>query len=244
MKKENFKIFLLTFITLILIACDSKNATDFEDDKNRIISEMIRDTIFINDTTIIIETEIVHDTITDYVYDTIYINKERKLIQLELNGQIQYSETWIKANERKTFNKTYQQNTIAGTFYLDSLVDNVIIHSNMTFTRNEDDIENSTEWLFKLLLNTRFLNFDNETILLPFGQTPGIFHYFTVITTNKNKTNYSKVSQNNILRINFNNKQENSFNMIIEGVLLKEDSDLINPNSYINFSLIIPLKFK
>lgn len=244
MNKADFKIFLFTFVTLIIIACDSKNAIDFEDDKNRIISEMVRDTVFINDTTVIVETIVVHDTIVDKIYDTIYINKERKLIQLELNGQIQYSENWFKGNERKSFNKSYLQNTITGTFYLDSLEDNVLIHSNMTFTRNEDNIENSTEWLFKLLLNTRFLNFDNETILLPFGQTPGIFHYFTVITTNKNKTNYSKISQNNLLRINFNNKQGNSFNMVIEGVLLKEDSDLINPNSYINFSLIIPLKFK
>lgn len=243
MKKENFKIFLLTFITLILIACDSKNAVDFEDDKNRIISEMVRDTVFINDTTYIIETVVVHDTIKDVIYDTIYINKERKLIQLELNGQVQYSETWIKGNERKTFNKAYKQNTINGTFYLDSLEDNVLIYTNMTFTRNEDNIENSTEWLFKLLLNTRFLNFDNETIILPFGQTPGIFHYFTVITTNKSKNNFPKVSQNNLLRINFNNKQGKSFNMVIEGVLLKEDSDLINPNSYINFTLIVPLRF-
>lgn len=251
MNKMNLKILFLTFVTLIIIACDSQNAIDFEDDKNRIISEMVRDTVFINDTTIIVETEIVHDTITDVVYDTIYITKERKLYELFINNNVQLTEYWYDGDDLKSYLKTYSMNEVSnlinGTLYLDSLEDNVLIHTNFNFTRTNYRNEKRDEWLFKLLINTRYLNFDNETILLPFGQNPGFFHYFTAITTNSKNEYFSKVSQNSLLRINFKEKRKNSFIMEIEGVMLLEDikiKDLGNPKSYITFILSIPLEFK
>lgn len=238
-----YKILILTYITFILIACNSKNAVDFEDDKNRIVSEMIRDTIFRTDSIEIVRTEVVHDTIRDTIYDTLYVEKERRKIEYFIDAGIEFTESWFFDKKPYTSTSFIDEKQLSGRFLLDSSNQNSILSVNLNFTRRRDNIpENINEWLHKLIINSHYLELHNQTTLQPFGQNLGFFHYFTAVTTNKGFNYFTKTQPNyNLVIVSFEEQSPTKMNMYINGEILKENVNNIDSTSFISFRFKIPL---
>ena len=68
------KIILILFILVTFNSCQ-KDAIDLDIDKNRVISEFVRDTVYITDSVYVIQTVVRIDTVVQTIRDTIFKNK-------------------------------------------------------------------------------------------------------------------------------------------------------------------------
>ncbi len=245
MLKLFIKVFIYVFITTILIACNMKDAIDFEDDKNRIISEQLRDTFYINDTTFVEVRVVVHDTIRDTIRDTIYINQQRETIKLINDKPVTFTEKWINAQETpENYKRIFFPSVIIGDFLLNINENGKIVFANIFFDRGEYVSDSRIEWLSDLTIGPRFLKYETKNTLSPFGQNLGGNNYFYATTKNKKNQLFRKSEPQNIVFVSFKEESTNRFNMIIEGTLIYNDKRPEFKEFYFEFELIIPLRYK
>lgn len=232
------KVLFYTFVTLILLACNMKDAVDFENDRNRIITEQFKDTIIINDTTIVEVYVVVHDTIRDTIRDTIYTTRADKMITLEIEGVITFSEQWVDSkNAGQVYNRIFLPSAINGRFLMDWSDDGKKIHTSMSFERGEYVSNDRVEWLQNLVIATRYLNFETQNTLFPLGHNFGTNHYFAATTKNSNNQFFAKNDLQNILTINFREVSSEKFYMVIDGTILYYDKNPSNSKSYMKYKL-------
>lgn len=240
------KIYLISAFFIFLIACN-ENALDFESDKNRVISELVRDTIFVTDSIYIVEEVVKIDTLIETIRDTVYLDKQKDFKQVYVDGTIAFSETYWNSSEQRfiTLNEHYTESYLKNTFILDKTDSQSILHVNMDFTRTGKGNSNRDEWVFKIQVNSRYLNMDNINYLHPFGWNLGLLHYFNVITVTKEDTYYSKLDANNLMQIEFEKYYQDisRSKMKVTGVVLKKDRSP-ELNNFITFTLDIPIRIE
>lgn len=234
------KIYIISFLVFLALAC-KENALDYESDDNRFISELVKDTVIIKDSVYVI------DTLVETIRDTIYVDKHKNFKQVYIDGAIAFSETYWSTSEGDyvTVHETYTENNVKNTFILDQTDSYKILHVNMDFTRNRYTFINRDELVYKVIVNTRYLNMDNVNYLHPFGWNLGLLHYFNVITINKNNKYFSKLDANNIMSIEFENypQDEKRSKMIINCSVLKHERSP-EPNNFISFRLDVPIRIE
>jgi hypothetical protein len=219
-----------------------KDAVDFENDRNRIITEQFKDTIVINDTTIVEVYVVVHDTIRDTIRDTIFTTREDMLIPLEIEGVITFSEQWVDSkNAGQVYNRILLPSAVNGRFFMDWSEDGKKIHSSISFERGEYVSNDRVEWLHSLVVATRYLNFETHNTLFPLGHNFGTNHYFAATTKNSKNQFFAKNDLQNILTVNFREVTADKFYMVIDGTILYHDKSPSDSKSYMKYKLEVPL---
>jgi hypothetical protein len=241
------KYYLILAGIMFLISC-TQDDLDFEQDKNRVISEFVRDTIYITDSVYIVEEKIIIDTLYETIRDTVYLNNQKDFKEVHIDGAISFSETYWDDYTQKfiKINHFYTERDVKSNFILDQDEDQKILHANIDFSRNNYNGANRDEWISKIQISTRYLNMNNVNYIHPFGWNLGLLHYFNVITLNKNEQYFSKLHANNLLKIEFENYYNfNRSKMKIEGLVLKNSAGgLYQEKDFIYFTLDIPLEIE
>lgn len=241
------KVIITLFLLLTFNSCQ-KDAIDLDIDKNRYISEFVRDTVYITDSVYVIKTVVRIDTVIQTIKDTIYLNRDKKLSQVYLDGAIQFSEKYwdSKKGDYVVVNHVYSEKDI--NYTMKANFDNLqkTLYADFVFTRGDYVNEKRGEWVFKIEVSSKYLNMENSNYLHPFGQNMELYHYFNVITTNKSYQYFSKLSQNNFMKIDFtNNFNVNKSIMIVDGFVLKNDfSNPIVFKDFLYYTLEIPLRIE
>ena len=242
------KELIFAILCIILLQSCEKDAIDFENDRNRIISEYKRDTIYVTDSIIVIQTLVVIDTIKTFVHDTIYLNKERKLRDVKIDGKVEFIETYWNNDfgDFKSIKEIYLAKDLKYNITLEDDDLSKILYVDLDFLRYDYVNKSRDEWISEILINSRYLNIFNTNMLRPFGTGIDSLHYFNIISTDNDKKYYSKLDQNNYVRISFNNDlDKNRMLMIIEGIVLKNNApNTVFPMYYLSFSLAVPLVIK
>lgn len=241
------KIILILFILVTFNSCQ-KDAIDLDIDKNRVISEFVRDTVYITDSVYVIQTVVRIDTVVQTIRDTIYLNKDKKLSKVYLDGAIKFSEKYWDSQKADyvTLNYVYSEKDINYAIKADFDNFQKTLYADFVFARGNYVSKKRGEWIFKVEVSSKYLNMENTNYLHPFGLNMGYYHFFTIITTNPSYQYFSKLSQNNFMKIDFiNNFNADKSVMIVDGFVLKNDyGNPIIQKDFLYYTLEIPLRIE